>query len=581
MYSNIPGVQILISLLKQYNIRHLVISPGTRNTPLVHSVECDDFFKCYSVVDERSAGFFALGLSETLDVPVCVTCTASTATCNYMPAMKEAYERNIRLVALTADQDTYSKFHMGVQNINQTNMYDGFVNYAVDVPKVINKDDSWYFNRCINEAFLKLQEKKGPIQINFRMNYTLEELAYFPATTIPDTRMVHKYYSDDINWKSLAKELQGKKIIVFCGTNYYENSKTKEAILNFSKKTGAVILGDYYSNVIDDSVINPSVLGDIYRNKNYDILKPDLIILLGSIVYAPIKKNKNLFSNNVVTWEISEDGRLNDGFRNVEKLFELEVNEFFENINKSVKKVSDTNFYNTWKKTMDMIKYPELGFTHFGVIKKFMEKLPDNSFIHMSVLDAIRLSNYFKMPSNVSCFANTGADGIDGALSTFLGQASMTDKLAFLIIGDLSMMYDMNALYAKLPTNVRIIVINNYAGAEFHKNFGLGKIPTLNKHIAAGHTTTMKDVASINEVKYSCATNMEELEKELNEFVVEESEAKILEVFTVAHDDANKLKEFWNQNRPIFSTNEQNIKQKFKKILSPEAIKKIKKILKK
>ena len=112
MYSNIPGVQILLSLLKQHNIKHLVISPGTRNTALVHSVECDDFFTCYSVVDERSAGFFALGLSEELDVPVCVTCTAATATCNYMPAIKEAYERNIQLIALTADQDTYSKFHM-------------------------------------------------------------------------------------------------------------------------------------------------------------------------------------------------------------------------------------------------------------------------------------------------------------------------------------------------------------------------------------------------------------------------------------------------------------------------------------
>ena len=81
MYSNILGIEILLSLLKQYNIKHLVISPGTRNTPLVHSVENDEFFECYSVVDERSAGFFALGLSETLQVPVCVTCTAATATC--------------------------------------------------------------------------------------------------------------------------------------------------------------------------------------------------------------------------------------------------------------------------------------------------------------------------------------------------------------------------------------------------------------------------------------------------------------------------------------------------------------------
>ena len=92
-------------MLKKNNIRNIVISPGTRNTALVHSAQNDNYFNCYSVVDERSAGFFALGLSESLNEPVCVTCTAATATCNYMPAMKEAFERNIPVVALTDDQD--------------------------------------------------------------------------------------------------------------------------------------------------------------------------------------------------------------------------------------------------------------------------------------------------------------------------------------------------------------------------------------------------------------------------------------------------------------------------------------------
>ena len=107
MYTSVKNVQILISLFKQKGIKHFVNSPGTRNTPLVHSIEEDPFFTCYSIVDERSAGYFALGLSEALDAPVCVTCTAATATCNYMPAIKEAYERNIQLVALTAARELY------------------------------------------------------------------------------------------------------------------------------------------------------------------------------------------------------------------------------------------------------------------------------------------------------------------------------------------------------------------------------------------------------------------------------------------------------------------------------------------
>ena len=189
MYTSVRSVQILISLLKQHNIRHFVNSPGTRNTPLVHSIENDPFFKCYSIVDERSAAYFALGISEVLDVPVCVTCTAATATCNYMPAIKEAYERNIQLIALTADRDLYTMFNMQAQSINQIDMYNGYVKYSVNIPAVINEDDAWYANRKINEAILEMNHHgKGPIQINYRM----PELGKFNVNEIPKERKIRR-----------------------------------------------------------------------------------------------------------------------------------------------------------------------------------------------------------------------------------------------------------------------------------------------------------------------------------------------------------------------------------------------------
>ena len=579
MYSNIPGIQILISLLKQYNIKHIVISPGTRNTPLVHSVECDDFFKCYSIVDERSAGFFALGLSEKLNVPVCVTCTAATATCNYMPSIKEAYERKIKLIALTADQDTYSTFHMGDQNINQINMYEGYVNYAVDVPKINNEKDYWYFNRCVNEAFLKLEEN-GPIQINFRMNYDLDELAVFPLDKIKKTRKI-ELYKDNINWSNLTDILKDKKIIVFCGSDYYNNQTTKKLILEFKSKTNSVILGDYYSNIIDKDVINPSILSDVYCNKDVDKLKPDIIIFIGSIIYAPIKNNNKLFTEGIETWQISEDGRVNDTFMNTNKLFMTNVETFFANINKYLTIENQNNkLFLEWKKNIEAVDLNELEFSHIYSIKKILEKIPDNSIIHMSVLDAIRLSNYFKIKSNISCFANIGADGIDGALSTFLGQAAQTENLSFLLIGDLSLMYDMNALYSKIPKNVRIFVINNYAGSEFHKNFGIKKIPTLNMHIAAGHNTDMKDVSSINDFIYISATNKNELKEGIEKFVSESDKPIIFEVFTDANKDANILKEKWEKNRMKFTPNNKKILKIISKKLNPNVKKKIKKLIK-
>lgn len=102
MYSCLKNIQILVALLKKYNIRNIVISAGTRHTPFVYSVEHDDFFRTYSVVDERSAGFFAIGLIEELHEPVAVVCTSGTAAANYVSAANEAFYQQLPLLLLTA-----------------------------------------------------------------------------------------------------------------------------------------------------------------------------------------------------------------------------------------------------------------------------------------------------------------------------------------------------------------------------------------------------------------------------------------------------------------------------------------------
>ena len=583
MYSNIPGVQILVSLLKQYNIKHIVASPGSKNAALVHSLENDDFFKLYSFVDERSAAYFALGLSEKLDVPVCISCTSATATCNYMPAIQEAYERNIQLIALTADRNPRVKFNMDDQNINQVNMYDGFVNYAIDVPNIKNSEQQWYFNRCVNEALLNLNNgKKGPIQINFEMDYSLEELSTFPCKEIKKYRKIDKY-DDNINWKKIADEIKDKKVLVFCASNFYSDSLLKKQILKFKELSNAVVIGDYYSNMIDNNIINASIISNFYGNKNVENLKPDIIILIGDVIYMPLKVNSKLFVTGVETWQISEDLKLNDGLKKKKKIFKINELTFFENINKNMERTNkNSNYFSNWKNMIDLVKFPNLEFTHMNAIRKLIISLPDNVLIHTSVLDAIRITNYFELPKGVKCFGNIGADGIDGALSTFLGQASKyKNELAFLIIGDLSLMYDMNALFMDIPNNVRIMVINNYAGSEFHRNFGTERIPTLNEYIAAGHMTLMKDVTSISKIKYLCATNEEELDKNIEIFVKKTENPILLEVITDAEKDAKKLTEFWNLNRLNFYTNKTKMIEILKRILSPKMKDFIKSIIKK
>ena len=552
MYTHIKSVQILISLLKQFNIRHIVISPGTRNTALSGSIESDPFFTCYSIVDERSAGYFALGLSEAIDEPVCVSCTAATATCNYFPAIKEAFERNIQLVALTADQNPYEMFHMEDQCIDQINMFHGFVRMAVDIPKVNNEQEYWYCNRRINEAFLELNHHgKGPIQINYHMHYSLAELSEFDVKELPVTRKIDRY-EDCIDFELLAKELSTKKrILVVGGSEYSSEGRVRDSIKQFTEKFNAVVICDTYSNIYGDNekVFNPKMLGDTITEDQIRYLAPDLIISFGKVYYSTVKYFLPVYANLTEHWQICVDGMINDGYHCLTKVFEMSAEDFFVGVNTYSVGQNNNWYYNRWKNRLDLVHFQELEFSNLSVIKKFCESLPADVVLHTTVLDSIRMSNYVDMNPSIRCFANIGADGIDGALSTYLGQSISEEKMTYLLIGDLSLMYDMNALLQRISPNIRILVINNYAGAEFHKNFGIEIIPSLNNYIAAGHNITIKNCCINSQFRYISASDSIELEEALEIFHSESDKPILLEVFTDAAKDAKSLKEYWRINR--------------------------------
>ena len=575
MYSSVKNVQILISLLKQHNIKYFVNSPGSRNTPLVHSIENDPDFTCFSIVDERSAAFFALGLSEALDEPVCVTCTAATATCNYAPAMKEAYERNIQLVALTADRERYELFQMKEQLINQVNMYNEFVKYAIDVPEVKNLDDELYANRIINEALLELNHNdKGPIQIN----YSVVDWGKFSVENIPKQRVISRIEKEEINSEELKKKLENKsRIIFYIGMDISKNDELTKLLNIVEKQYNCVVLCDNYSNIDGEHFINASVLGECITRNEIDKMIPDLVITIGTVFYSPLRNYLASKKYNFEHWHIAVDGVINDAFKKLTTVFECLLVEFLN----AIQNESGNNsyqYYKQWKDRIDKVQYNNLGFSNFSVIKDFCNKVPENSIVHASVLNAIRISNYFGFKDSVKCYANVGADGIDGALSTFIGEANATDKLSFLLIGDLSFLYDLNSIDYVDKNNMRILVINNYAGAEFYKNFGLKMIPTLDKHVAARHHTKIKNAILSKNVEYIKAENQEELNDGLKKLVGESDKPIILEVFTDANTDASTLKKFWSDNR--IENSQEKVKKILKKVLSKEQMDKLKRILK-
>lgn len=554
MYSEIKSVQIIISLLKQNDISHIVISPGSRNTAFSNSVQDDPFFHCYSIVDERSAAYFALGIAETLNEGVCVSCTAATATANYLPAIKEAYERHIKLIALTADRDRYQMFHMEDQCIDQVDMYHGYVNKAVSIPIIRTDKDYWYSNRVVNEALFALTYPvPGPIQINYDMSYPISKIAEAPLSEIPTSRRIERYLTD-FNWDETARVVDGySRVLVLGGSDYIEGDILKKALVRFSQKIKGIVLLDNYANGFSQEgkyILNPKGLAEVLSPEEKKQLIPDLVITFGNVLYCSAKNLMMGFTSKSEHWQISPDGTINDGFHSLTKVFACRPEVFFEEIAQRLSGSNNEVYYSLWENRLEKLSEGVLPFSHFKVIKEFCKRIPEGSLLHTSVLNAIRLSNYSDMHSSITHFANIGADGIDGALSTFLGQASRHEGLAFLLIGDLSLLYDVNALPGKLPANVRILIINNFAGAEFHRNFGR-QIETVDRYIAAGHETKIEQCIPMTDANYLSVTEETDLKEKLDAFISGGSKAIVLEVFTNAKTDGRTINSFWQSNTHV------------------------------
>ena len=134
MNSSFRSVQILIDLLKQYEIKDIVLSPGGSDIPLIHSIETDAYFTCYSVVDERSAAYFAMGVAQQKNRPAACVCTSGTAVCNYLPGITEAFYQSVPVLAITADKNPYYQGQLEIQKIEQTHIFDGVIKKSVSLP---------------------------------------------------------------------------------------------------------------------------------------------------------------------------------------------------------------------------------------------------------------------------------------------------------------------------------------------------------------------------------------------------------------------------------------------------------------
>lgn len=253
MYTNKANVLELLSLLKK-RISSVVLCPGSRNIPLVQSMANDPDFTCYSITDERSAGFFAIGLALQSHKPVAVCCTSGSALLNLHPAVSEAFYQQVPLLVISADRPVAWLGQMDGQTVPQAHVFGSLVKYSADLPEIKDNIDGWLCNRLINEALLALEyQVLGPVHINVPIS---EPFFSFDVPQLPKAREIQRF--DNSNFSTLLLALQSDLHLPSSTLSALASAYMPEHAVNTASETSSAdepSLGSSLSNVAQPNVL--------------------------------------------------------------------------------------------------------------------------------------------------------------------------------------------------------------------------------------------------------------------------------------------------------------------------------------
>lgn len=531
--------KILVAFLKKYGIKKIVLSSGSRNIPFISAVEVDEDFECFSVVDERNAAFFGMGLAQESKELVAIACTSGTAVSNYVSGVSEAFYSNVPLVVITFDRSPYVLNQLETQKIDQMSLFDSITKKNINLPVIKDEEDVWYCQRILNEAFIALKNHGGgPIHINVPLigdaNDMMEDGQH--KYGINDIKFID-YYDNHSSFEDIYTAFKGNNILFVLGQDIVLREEEKSVIREFVEKYNIPVLTDSLSNFKSSKNINASRVIKGLNSKTIQKYLPDIVITYGLNFQ---ERTKDLLKANARTfdhWVVCEDGIIRDCFKSQTKIIHEKITDFCKQIMIKVD-AYDTKYYEKWKKLDEHAILPELPYSNFSVIGSFLKVIPNDSLLHLSILNATRLAQFFEIDESVRVYSNVNTFGIDGNLPTFLGQAYCTKDLSFIIVGDLSFFYAMNALQIRhIKNNVRILVVNNFGGGEFYISPGASKNKTIDLHIGAKHTINAEGWAKSAGFKYLSVRNENELNEKLETFVSASDKSIVLEAFTETVSD--------------------------------------------
>jgi len=518
-----------VALLKAYQIKQIVLSPGSRNAPIVQAFTQDRFFHCHSMVDERNAAFYALGIIQCTQQPVAVCCTSGTALLNYAPAVAEAFYQQLPLVVISADRATEWIGQMDGQTLPQPNVFGSMVKKSVHLSEIKTATEKWYCNRLVNEALIACIANHAPVHINIPLS---EPLFDYSVEKLPEVRKInYALPKKTVGIEPFAEEwnVAAKKMIVV--GQMFSNPRLMELLEKLAQKSGCIILSEHLANCNSEKFIHnfDVVLAVLDKNEEANF-SPDLLLTFGGHIVSKRLKRCLQAHQPKKHWQLSQSDTVVDLFQSLTDLIETDTEDFLERlINHSFQK-TESNYAQSWQNLSKQIAEPaeNADFSDIYATGKFLKQLPNHTQLILANSSAVRNAQLFRLHKTIEVRCNRGTSGIEGSMASAVGFASICKQPVYLLIGDLSFFYTMNALWnIQHIKNLHILLINNGGGSIFHTLPGLNKSASLN-YVAAAHQTTAKLWAEAADLRYLQADNPLTLEKNLAVFMNEKTEQSVL-----------------------------------------------------
>ncbi|WP_291868550.1 2-succinyl-5-enolpyruvyl-6-hydroxy-3-cyclohexene-1-carboxylic-acid synthase [Maribacter sp.] len=548
-YSNIPSAQTIIQHCQAKGVKNIVLSPGSRNAPLTISFTENTFFTCFSIVDERCAAFFALGMAQQLKEPVAVVCTSGSALLNYYPAIAEAFYSDIPLVIISADRPT-NKIDVGDgQTIRQANVFANHIGYSANLKEdvfndvVAQKEVQSFNDMELNKALNIALAQNTPVHINA----PFEEPLYGQVSLLSTIANIVFSVNENVDADFVKEDFfeiwdKAERIMILVGVNA-PNTIEKDVLNRLGEDPRVIVLTETTSNIHHPSFFPSidSILAPIEKSENkeglFKELQPDVLLTFGGLVVSKkIKAFLRTYKPNF-HWHIDKKKAFNTYFSLSTHIKEKPNTILKLLINRDENRIG--SYFGFWDKRREYYlekreEYNEgIVFSDFLAFEKILKSIPDDNQLQLSNSSTIRYSQLFNNKPSVSVFCNRGTSGIDGSTSTAIGASIYNITPTLLITGDLSFFYDANGLWnSYVRKDFRIIVINNDGGGIFRILPGKEDSKSFSTFFETKHNLNAKNLCDMHNFQYLSAENEGELSEGLKNLYRLSENPKLLEVKT-------------------------------------------------